>query len=404
MTDSKTSPQPFLGYGRQTIHKDDLEAVTKALSGDWLTQGPLVGEFETNLAKTCHAPHVIACMNGTAALHLAYLGCGLKSGDSLLTSPLTFLATANAARFCGAEVQFADVDLETGCLCPEAVEASLGLDQEKKIKTIAAVHLAGNAADMKGLSEVAASREIQLVEDACHGLGGLHPDGNPIGSLGYSDSTVFSFHPVKPITTAEGGAITVKDDETAERLRRLVSHGVSRDGFKISEEAVDGQGHENPWYYEMQELGFNYRLPDLNAALGISQLKRLDTLQKRREALAHSYDEIIQERLSGKVRPLGRNAHGRHAWHIYVVRVDFEALGTTRAMVMQELRERGIGCQVHYIPLHLQPYYRAHGGWQRGSFPNAEALYDQMLTLPLFPNMADTDPERVVEALADILS
>lgn len=390
-------------YGRHTIDQDDRDAVAEVLGGDWLTQGPKVEEFERAVAACCGAPEVVACNNGTSALHLAYAACGLGRGDVVLTSPITFLATANAARMLDADVRFADVDAHTACLDPEAVARFLAGPEGGRVKVVCAVHMAGQPADMRALAEVVRGHGIRLVEDASHALGARHPDGTPVGGAGYGELVTFSFHPVKPVTTGEGGAVAAHSAEAAAHMRKLRSHGMRRDAFVCPEESVSASGVANPWYYEMDEVGFNYRLPDINAALGVSQMRKLDTLLDRRNALAARYDALIAERLPGLAVPLARRAGVRHGWHIYVVRLDFVALGVERAAVMAGLRAAGIGTQVHYIPVHMQPYYRAHGGWGRGSFPNAERYYDQALTLPLFPRMDDDDPARVVDALARIL-
>lgn len=392
----------FLPYARQAVEDDDIAAVTRVLRGDWLTTGPTVSAFEDALARTVGAAHVVVCCNGTAALHLAYLGLELGPGDALLTTPMTFAATANAARFVGADVLFADIDPVTATIDPAAVARVLDGPDGARIKVVAAVHYAGQPADMPALSALARPRGVKLVEDACHALGGAHADGRPVGSLGYADLATFSFHPVKPITTAEGGAVTTDDPDLAARVRRFASHGFERRAMQRPELARTA-GQANPWYYEMQELGFNYRLSDVAAALGLSQLERLAASRARREALALAYDRLLAERLPGKVAPLGRRADTVHGWHLYVVRIPFARLGTDRAAVMTRLKERGIGAQVHYVPVHLHPYYRRHGGWAPGAFPNAEAFYEEALSLPLFSGMADGDPERVVDALAEAI-
>lgn len=400
---SKERPVRSLGYGRQSIDASDRAAVEAVLRGDRLTQGPIVAAFERALAAAVGARHAVACCNGTAALHLAYLALDLKPGDAVIVPPITFMATANAARFAGADVVFADVDPETATLEPKAVETALAGPQGRRVKAIAAVDFAGHPADLAALAEIARGRGISLLEDACHALGGAHTDGKPVGSLAHASLATFSFHPVKPITTAEGGAVVTDDAGCARRLRRLADHGIEREDFVQPALARDPEGRANPWYHELRELGFNYRLSDVHAALGLSQLKRLARFRARRAALAETYDRLLAERLGARARPLRRRPGIAHGWHLYVVRIPFAELGLSRARVMARLAEAGIHAQVHYIPLHLQPYYRELYGLGPGAFPNAEHFYAEALSLPLFYDMSESDVERVADALARAL-
>ncbi len=375
----------LLAYGRQTIEDDDVAAVAAALRGEYLTTGPLVERFEAALAAATGAAHAVACGNGTQALHLACLAAGLGPGDLAVVPAVTFLATANAVRYCGAEVAFADVDPDSGLMT--AATAARALDRAGgAAKAVLPVHLAGQMADVEAIGALA---PWTVIEDACHALGTAWTDraGRP-RRVGDANLATFSFHPVKTVTTAEGGAVTTADAGLAARMRSLRSHGMTRPPGAA------------PWVYEMAEIGFNYRLPDLLCALGLSQLAKLDRFVARRRALAARYDRLLAG-FGNRLRPLARRPACDPAWHLYVVLVDFAACGRDRAAVMAGLRERGIGSQVHYIPVADQPYYRARYGPQ--DLPGARAFYARCLSLPLFPAMAEGDPDRVVAALAEVL-
>lgn len=391
----------YLPYGQQSIGDDDVEAVVAALRSDFLTTGPLVGAFEGAFAKAVSAQHACACNSGTSALHLAMMALDVGPGDTVIVPSMTFLATANAARFQGARVVFADVDQRTGLMTPatlaDAVERAGG-----PIKVVVAVHLNGQAADMESISAIAKQTGAAIVEDACHALGAEHlaRDGTrtPIGSCSFSDISCFSLHPVKGITTAEGGVATTADAELAERLHRFRSHGMVRDArrYTSSDLAFASDGRAHAWYYEMPEIGWNYRLPDVLSALGISQLKKLPVFIEQRRALASRYDEAIK-RLDERVAAHPRVNWSTHAFHLYAVLIDFQQLGTNRDAVMADLREQAIGTQVHYLPVHLQPYYQQHA--PTPALEGAEAYYAQCLSLPMFPAMRMDDVDRVVAAL-----
>jgi dTDP-4-amino-4,6-dideoxygalactose transaminase len=313
---------------------------------------------------------------------------------------ITFLATANAVRFTGAEVSFADVDRDSGLLTPATLAAALGKPVAGKLKAILPVHLGGAICDMPALAALAAEQGLAVVEDACHALGATQ-SGASVGACAQSDFAVFSTHPVKNVTTGEGGIVTVKDEAVAKRLRRLRSHGMEHDPTRWQDPAQGTEaGAAAPWYYEMAELGYNYRLTDIACALGTSQLAKLDRFLERRTALAARYDRLLPS-LSPHVRPPMRSPATQPGWHLYAVRIDFAALGTTRAAVMRALRERGIGTQVHYIPLHTQPYYRRRYG--ELALPGADFYYSRTLSLPLFPAMRDEEVDRVIEALGEAL-
>jgi UDP-4-amino-4,6-dideoxy-N-acetyl-beta-L-altrosamine transaminase len=399
-------PPTFLPYGRQVIEDDDIAAVTAALRADYLTTGPMVDKFELAFAAKVGAAHAVACNSGTAALHLAAMALCLGPNDWMIVPSLTFLATANAVRFAGAEVEFADVDPDTGLL----TEATLGAAMEKaqragrSIKAISVVHLAGRAAPMRAIAALA--RDVPVVEDACHALGTTYDDTTSkarIGDQRHGTLATFSFHPVKTIAVGEGGMITTNDATLAGRMRLARNHGMTRDPDAFSDRAaaVSPEGRINPWYYEMHEPGYNYRLPDILCALGLSQLAKLERFVARRRALAARYDAALAS-LAPLVRPVPPVSGCHPALHLYVVLIDFERIGRTREGVMTELRARGIGSQVHYIPVHRQPYYSKRYGDL--ALPGADAYYRRALSLPLFPSMSDDDVMRVVDALAEIVN
>lgn len=399
----------FLPYSRQEITEDDIAEVARVLRGDWLTTGPEVGRFEEALASYCGARYAVACANGTAALHLAMLALGVQPGDGVITSPVTFLATANAARFVGADVHFADVDPLTINLDPAEVERMLAQDNGS-IKVLLPVHFGGHPAKMEEFSALAAKHGISIIEDACHALGAEYRDNSGAmvraGSCRHSAMSVFSFHPVKGITTGEGGAVTTNDRALYDRMLLCRSHGMVRNeaagfSFQNTGMAHDDSGGVVPWYYEMQALGYNYRITDFQCALGRSQLAKAEHFLAAKTRLADCYRARLAEspRLSALVKPLEVAASVRHAWHLFVVQVDFAEAGISRPELVRRLHAKGVGTQVHYIPLHLQPYYRQHTGLKRGDLPMAEAYYERCLSLPLFPSMTGNEAGRVVAAL-----
>jgi len=397
------SPPPFLPYGRQTVEDDDIAAVTQALRGDFLTTGPLVDRFEAAFAQRVGARFAVVCSSGTAAQHLTTLAMDLKPGAGAIVPAVTFLSTANAARYVGAEVIFADVAPDTGLMEAEHLRAALA--SAKDATAVFPVHLGGQCADMQAICDVARQNGLSVVEDACHAIGTTYEtragEAVAVGTCAHSDMAVFSLHPVKTITMGEGGVITTNDPELAARLKRLRSHGMVRDAafFVNSELAMDATGEANPWYYEMGEIGFNYRAPDINCALGLSQLSKLDRFVAARRALVDHYDRRLAT-LSPLVKPLSRTAC-MPGWHLYVALIDFQSAGMERAEFMAKLRERGVGSQVHYIPVHLQPYYR--GRYGDAELPGAMAYYSRCLSLPLFPTMRDDDVDRVIDTLGELL-
>lgn len=388
---------PFLPYGRQVVDDADIAAVTDVLRGDWLTTGPHVDSFETAFARSTGADYAVACSSGTAALHLAMLALDLDPGDRVVVPAVTFLATANAVRYVGAEVVFADVDPDTGLLTPDGAAAAVGR-ADGRVRAILPVHMAGQLVDLDGLSEIARRADAVLVEDACHALGGQDAAGRPVGACTDTAMATFSLHPVKAIAAGEGGVVTTNEDRLAARLRRLRNHGMVREGFVDQAMATDANGSANPWYYEMPEPGFNYRLSDINAALARSQLAKLPNFTGRRRELVARYDRLLAP-LAPTIRPI-RRVPGSPGWHLYVALIDFATLAMDRAALMTALRQREIGSQVHYMPLHRQPYYRNRYGLP--DLPGADAWYARALSLPLYPAMSDTDVDRVVDALVEI--
>lgn len=391
--------RPFLPYGRHLIDDDDAAAVAKVLSGDFLTTGPVVQEFEDTFAAKVGAKHALACSSGTAALHLASLALGLGAGDHVVVPSITFLATASSARYVGAEVIFADVDPETGLMTEDTLAEALKGAGDKTVKAVFPVHLGGQTAPMEAISAMAADHGLAVVEDACHAVGASYQCADvtaQVGDCRHSRMAVFSFHPVKTIAMGEGGAVTTNDAKLYDALMAYRSHGMKTDAFENRDMAYDENGTPNPWYYEMAEPGFNYRASAIHCALGLSQLGKLDRYVARRRTLAERYDRLLAN-LAPSVRPIARVPGVDPAWHLYVVLIDFDGVDVPRARVMEKMREQGIGTQVHYIPVHLQPYYRRRYGVQH--LPGASAYYARTLSLPLFPGMADDDVERVVSAL-----
>ncbi|MCY1646287.1 UDP-4-amino-4,6-dideoxy-N-acetyl-beta-L-altrosamine transaminase [Caulobacter sp. SL161] len=381
----------FLPYGRQTIEDDDIAAVAEALRGDFLTTGPTVEAFETAFAAKVGADHAIAVSNGTATLHLAMMALGIGEGDVCVAPSVTFLATANCARYVGAEVVFADVDPDSGLMTPDTLARALAGARDKRVKAVLPVHLRGDVCDLPALKAMASASGAVLVEDAPHALGSIATfDGvaHPVGDGAYSSFASFSFHPVKTLATGEGGMLTTNDPALAAKARLLRSHGMVR------------QPGGDPWWYEMPELGFNYRIPDVLCALGLSQLAKLDRFVARRRDLTALYARLLAER-APRARLATSPDHSDAALHLLTVLIDFEAEGISRRTVVESLKAQGVGTQVHYIPVHRQPYYAQRYGV--ADLPGADAWYARCLTLPLYPAMTNGDVERVVNALATVL-
>lgn len=379
----------MISYAKQSIDEEDVQHVVEVLTSDFLTQGPQVPAFESAVAKYCGAAHAVAVNSATSALHLACLALGLSEGDIGWTVPLTFVASANAFRYCGAKVDFVDVNASNGLICVDALKAKLQQAHTSGClpRVLTVVHYAGSVCDMQRIHELCDQYSVKIIEDASHAIGARYK-GLPVGQCQFSDICVFSFHPVKIITSAEGGMLTCKEQSLADKLIALRGHGIYR-----SHAAQD-----EPWLYEQMDLGFNYRMSDIHAALGLSQLGKIDQFIKRRNEQAAFY----HEKLSHLPLTLLQTPEGVYsAWHLYVVRVN-NASRVARKELFSELAKVGIRPQVHYIPVHTQPYYQALGfSW--GDYPNAEAFYNSCITIPLYPSLSGQEQNYVIEQLTRIL-
>jgi perosamine synthetase len=374
-----------LPYGRQWLDEEDIAAVVEVLTSDWLTTGPNVGEFEAAFAGFVEAEEAVAVSNGTAALHAAMYAADIGPGDEVIVTPMTFAASANCVVYQGGKPVFADVDPETLLIDPEQVEAQI----TPHTKAIVAVDYTGQPCEYDALQAVADQHGLMLVADACHAIGGSYK-GRPVGSL--ADLSTFSFHPVKHITTGEGGMITTDAPELARRMRIFRNHGITTDHRQREK--------EGSWFYEMVELGYNYRLTDVQCVLGLSQLRKLPGWVKRRQAIAQRYDEAFAD--LPVVQPLTVREEVSHAYHLYMVQLDLERLSVDRAQVFTALVAEGIGVNVHYIPVHLHPFYRENFGTGPRLCPVAEAAYERLITLPMFPRMSDEDVEDVIMAVRKV--
>lgn len=384
----------MIPYGRQSVSDDDIAAVIEVLRSDFLTQGPVVPRFEAAVARACGGAHAVAVNSATSALHVACLALDIGTGDTVWTSPNTFLATANCARYCGAKVDFVDIDAGTFNMCARALATKLAVAEKtgQLPKLVIPVHFAGQPCDMAAIHSLAIRYGFRIIEDASHAIGARY-EGTRIGDCRYSDIVVFSFHPVKIITSAEGGMALTKDGDLARRMARLRSHGMTREPHEMTSVP------HGPWYYEQVELGYNYRMTDVQAALGLSQLARLDEWVRQRHRLADRYDALLAELpLDLPVRRSDRYS----ALHLYVVRVRDEA-PIDRAALFARLRDGGVGVNVHYIPVHLQPDFRRFG-FAPGDFPAAEAYYRHAITLPLYATLNDADQDRVISLLKAALA
>jgi UDP-4-amino-4,6-dideoxy-N-acetyl-beta-L-altrosamine transaminase len=373
----------MLPYGHQWIDEEDIAAVVEVLRSDWITQGPKVDEFERKVAGYCNAKYAVAMANGTAALHAACAVAGITKGDEAITTPITFAATANAVVYCGGRPVFADIREDTLNIDPREIERQL----TPKTKAILPVDFAGHPADLDEIMAIARSRKIIVIEDACHALGAEYK-GRKIGSL--ADMTIFSFHPVKHITTGEGGMVLTNNKEYYQQLTTFRQHGIVRD-------TRAGQ----PWYYEILEPGYNFRLTDFQCALGISQLKKLDRFIARRREIAARYNEAFAE-MKEIVTPT-EEEYVKAAYHIYVIQLRTENLKVGRQEVFAALRTENIGGNVHYVPVHFHPFYQREPGYRQGDYPVAESYYERAITLPLFPGMSDEDVEDVVKAVEKVI-
>ena len=395
-------PVTWIPYGRQWVDENDIQTVVQTLRAERITQGPRVEEFEESLAEYCGAKFAVVVNSGTSALHIACLAAGVQPGDEVITSPVTFVASANCAVYCGAKPVFADIDPRTYNIAPEEIREKFS----SRTKAVIPVHLAGQICDMDSIQKTvrlaAPDRKVFIIEDACHALGSFYRGGK-VGSCTWADMTVLSFHPVKHITTGEGGAVLTNDESLCRKLRLFRSHGITSDpkgfinkdlAFPLNDSRFTIHDSPNPWYYEQIDLGYNYRITDIQSALGLSQLKKIDAIHQRRREIVNRYNETF----SGldHVRTPYELPECDSNFHLYILLIDFAAIGIERSPFMSSLREKGIQTQVHYIPVHLQPFFREHFGTAFGDCPKAEAYYERCLSLPLYPALCDQEIKRVI--------
>ena len=380
-----------ISYGRQNITQEDIDLVVKTLKSDYLTQGPMVKEFEDKFAEYVGAKYAVAVTNGTDALHLCNLALGVKSGDKIITTPITFVASANATLYSGAEIDFVDIDSQTYTIDLDKLEDKLNKSPKGTYKGIVPVDFAGYPVDVERLRNIADKYGLWILEDACHAPGGFFKDSKDVnqycGNGSYADLHIFSFHPVKHIATGEGGMVTTNNEELYRKLKLLSSHGITKDTSLLEE-------NHGGWYYEMQELGYNYRLSDINCALGISQLKRAKEGVELRNQIANKYNEAFKNIDSIKTPFVEDNIY--HAHHLYVIQIE------DRKGLYDYLREKNIFAQVHYVPVHLNPYYKSLG-WKKGDFPIAEYYYENALSLPMFPTLSNEEQNYVIAKVLEFI-
>ena len=379
-------------YGHQHITEKDIQAVERVLHSDWLTQGPAIEAFEKKVANYCGAKYAVAVTNATSALHIACKAAGLGEDDVLWTSPITFTASANCGRYCGADVDFVDIDDKTYNMSVAELQHKLET-AVKKPKVVIPVHLAGQSCDMESIKALADEYGFKIIEDASHATGADYKN-TKVGSCRYSDMTVFSFHPVKIVTTGEGGIVLTNNKELYEKLKLYRSHGITRDSDLMTQEA------DGPWYYQQIELGFNYRMTDMQAALGCSQMDSLDEFVARRRYLVKRYNEKLKNL---PLRTPYQDEATNPSWHIYIIRVDFTKVKLSKKEMFARMRDRGIVLNLHYIPVHTQPYYQKLG-FQKGDFPVSEKYYEEAITLPLYYDLTDEQQDEVIEALKAVLA
>lgn len=385
----------MIPYGRQDISQQDIDAVVEVLQSDFLTQGPKVPAFEKSVMEACNAKYAVAVNSATSALHIACLALGLGKGDWLWTTPNTFVASANCGLYCGAQVDFVDIDPRTYNMSAKALQQKLVIaEKEGKLpKVVIPVHFSGQPCDMAAIHALSQKYGFKIIEDASHAIGGKYKD-EPIGNCRYSDITVFSFHPVKIVTTAEGGVAVTNDPKLAEQLNLLRSHGITRDESLMTKVA------DGPWYYQQIELGYNYRMTDMQAALGVSQMQRLNDYVTKRHELAKRYNQLLQEL---PITLPWQHKDSYSGLHLYVIRLQLDKISKTHLDVFNGMRDAGILVNLHYIPVHLQPYYQEMG-FNEGQFPEAERYYKEAISLPMFPTMTEEQQSKVVSTLKELLA
>lgn len=385
----------MIPYGRQDINQHDIDAVVDVLQSDFLTQGEQVPAFEQSVMQACDAEHAVAVNSATSALHIACLALGLGKGDWLWTTPNTFVASANCGLYCGAQIDFVDIDPRTYNLCAVALENKLIAAKKvgKLPKVVIPVHFSGQPCDMQAIHTLSQRYNFKIIEDASHAIGGRY-QGEPIGNGRYSDITVFSFHPVKIVTTAEGGMALTNDKELVDKMRLLRSHGITRDEHLMTHS-------DGPWYYEQVALGLNYRMTDIQAALGVSQMQRLHPFIARRHELATRYNQLLQDL---PITMPWQHADSYSGMHLYIIRLQLDNISKTHLEVFQGLRDAGILVNVHYIPVHLQPYFKDKFGFKDGDFPHAEQYYSEAISLPMYPTLTNVQQDTVVSTLRALLS
>jgi len=392
-------PNRFLPYSRQNINNQDIAEVKKVLTSDFITQGQNINKFEENFAKYVGAKYAVACATGTAALHLSCLALGINSKSTLATTPITFVASANCGEFVGAKTKFVDIEKKTNCLSPDELEKLLKI---KKIDLVIVVHFAGHSANMNQFYKLKKKYKFKLIEDACHALGGKY-NKTKVGSCYYSDLSTFSFHPVKPITTGEGGMITTNDKKIYEKLLLFRTHGIHKNPKKFEHKniAFDKNGNVNRWYYEMSDLGYNYRITDIQASLGNNQLKRLDKFTSRRNKIAKIYDKGFKNN-EFIITPSVKMGI-KHAYHLYTILINFKAINKTRNQIMNELSKLNIGTQVLYIPVFLQPYFKKKYNYKKIQFKNSIDYYNQALSIPIFTSLNNKEIFYVIKKINEII-